>query len=196
MKPFSDACEENKAPILSVLTPLLREARAVLEVGSGTGQHAVHFAAHLPHLMWHTSDRAMHHAGIQAWLDEAALPNVQPPLRLDVLSDPWPELLVDAVFSANTLHIMSWEAVQAFFAGVGKCLAVGSLCVLYGPFNYDDAYTSASNERFDQWLKQRDPLSGIRDVADLTQLAQQAGMVLLSDIEMPVNNRVLVWQRQ
>ncbi|QTR48601.1 DUF938 domain-containing protein [Candidatus Thiothrix anitrata] len=196
MKPFSDACEENKAPILSVLTPLLREARAVLEVGSGTGQHAVHFAAHLPHLMWHTSDRAMHHAGIQAWLDEAALPNVQPPLRLDVLSDPWPELLVDAVFSANTLHIMSWVAVQAFFAGVGKCLAAGGLCVLYGPFNYDGAYTSASNERFDQWLKQRDPLSGIRDVADLTQLAQQAGMVLLHDIEMPVNNRVLVWCKQ
>ena len=90
MKPFSDACEENKAPILSVLTPLLREACAVLEVGSGTGQHAVHFAAHLPHLMWHTSDRAMHHAGIQAWLDEAALPNVQPPLRLDVLRDEQP----------------------------------------------------------------------------------------------------------
>ena len=109
MKPFSDACEENKAPILSVLTPLLREACAVLEVGSGTGQHAVHFAAHLPHLMWYTSDRAMHHAGIQAWLDEAALPNVQPPLRLDVLSDPWPELLVDAVFSANTLHCVSFR---------------------------------------------------------------------------------------
>lgn len=194
-KPFADACEENKAPILAVLQPLFRECREVLEIGSGTGQHAVHFAANLPHLVWHTSDVVQHHDGIQQWLDEAGLPNTRPPLRLDVLHDPWPVLVVDAVFSANTTHIMAWEEVEALFAGVGKLLAEGGLLVLYGPFNYGGQYTSESNARFDQWLQRRDPNSGIRHFEDLNRLAEAAGMVFQHDFTMPVNNRILVWQR-
>ncbi len=145
--------------------------------------------------MWHTSDVAAHHAGIQMWLDEAGLPNTCAPLALDVVRDAWPALAVDAVYSANTVHIMSWSEVEAFFAGVGTLLPAGGLLVLYGPFNYDGQYTSASNARFDQWLKQRDPRSGIRDFADLNRLAEQAGMQFQHDYEMPVNNRTLVWRR-
>ena len=195
-KPFSEACEENKAPILAVLAPLLWDCRAVLEVGSGTGQHAVHFAAAMPQLVWHTSDVAAHHSGIQMWLDEAGLPNTRAPLALDVVQDAWPDLVVDAVYSANTVHIMGWTEVEAFFAGVGQLLPAGGLFVLYGPFNYDGQYTSASNARFDQWLKQRDPRSGIRDFADLNRLAEQAGMAFQHDYTMPVNNRLLVWRRR
>lgn len=194
-KPFSEACEQNKAPILAVIAPLFRDCRNVLEIGSGTGQHAVHFAANLPHLLWHTSDVAENHPGIHWWLEEATLPNTRPPLRLDVLRDPWPDLAVDAIFSANTTHIMGWLEVEALFAGVGKLLPQDGLFVLYGPFNYGGQYTSASNARFDQWLKARDPYSGIRDVDDLNRLASAARMGLIHDVEMPVNNRTLVWRK-
>lgn len=194
-KPFAESAEQNKEPILAVINPLFRDCRHVLEIGSGTGQHAVHFAAHLPHLIWHTSDVAANHPGIALWLAEAGLPNTRFPLRLDVLHDPWPEQPVDAVFSANTVHIMTWQAVEALFAGVGKLLPGNGLFALYGPFNYGGHYTSPSNARFDQWLKARDPQSGIRDVDDLNRLASEAGMQLLHDLEMPVNNRILVWQK-
>lgn len=195
MKPFSQACEENREPILAVIGPLFRDCRNVLEVGSGTGQHAVHFAAQMPHLVWHTSDVAAYHAGIRMWLDEAGLPNLRPPLQLDVRRDPWPELAVDAVYSANTAHIMGWPEVEAFFAGVGRLLPEGGLFVLYGPFNYGGQYTSTSNEEFDFWLKHRDPASGIRDFDDLNRLAKAAGMRFQHDYGMPVNNRTLVWRK-
>lgn len=195
-KPFAEACEQNKGPILAVIEPLFRHCRNVLEIGSGTGQHAVHFAANMPHLVWHTSDMAENHSGIRMWLEEAGLPNVRQPLRLDVMRDPWPQLAVDAVYSANIAHIMGWQEVEALFAGVGKLLPEGGLFVLYGPFNYGGQYTSESNARFDQWLKMRDPKSGIRDVADLNRLASVAGMTLVHDFEMPVNNRILVWQKR
>lgn len=194
-KPFSEACEENKAPILAVIQPLLQDCDAVLEIGSGTGQHAVHFAAQLPHLVWHTSDVTEHHPGIQCWLDEAGLPNTRQSLPLDVIRDPWPELNVQAVYSANTVHIMGWAEVEALFAGVGKLLPDAGLFMLYGPFNYNGQYTSESNARFDQWLQMRDPRSGIRDFEALNRLAEQAGMHLQQDYTMPVNNRLLVWQR-
>lgn len=194
-KPFAEACEQNKEPILAVIEPLFRHCRNVLEIGSGTGQHAVHFAANMPHLVWHTSDMADNHPGIRMWLEEAGLPNTRLPLRLDVMRDPWPELDVDAVYSANTSHIMGWLEVEALFAGVGDLLPEGGLFVLYGPFNYGGQYTSDSNARFDQWLKMRDPSSGIRDMDDLKQLAATAGMVLAHDFEMPVNNRTLVWRK-
>lgn len=194
-KPFAESSEQNKDVILAVIAPLFQNCRHVLEVGSGTGQHAVHFATNMPHLVWHTSDVAENHSGIQVWLDDAGLSNTQPPLQLDVLHDPWPVRDVDAVFSANTAHIMGWAEVEAFFAGVGKLLPEKGLFVLYGPFNYNGEYTSDSNARFDQWLKMRDSKSGIRDVDDLSRLASAAGMVLAHDIEMPVNNRTLVWQK-
>ena len=195
MKPYAESCEQNRDPILEVLRPLLREACHVLEIGSGTGQHAVYFSTQLPHLLWQTSDTIEHHAGINAWLDNGGPVNALPPLELDVRSSAWPTRRYDAVFSANTVHIMGWEAVVALFAGVGCVLAPHGLFILYGPFNYSGRYTSESNARFDQWLKARDPQSAIRNFEDLEGLAQSAGLVLHADIEMPVNNRTLVWRK-
>jgi len=194
-KPFSESCVENRAPILEVLRPRLDGCRRLLEIGSGTGQHAVYFAPELPRLSWQTSDRRENHPGIMAWLDESGLTNVRAPICMDVLRDPWPLERFDGVFSANTAHIMSPEAVEAMFRGVGDILQPEGQFLLYGPFNCDGRYTSASNERFDAWLKARDPVMGIRDLTWLTGLALAAGMVLVEDIEMPVNNRTLVWQK-
>lgn len=196
MKPYSDACEENKQPILEVLRNEFAHSRSVLEIGSGTGQHAVFFAAQLPHLTWQTSDVRDAHAGIQAWLDEARLSNVQPPLSLDVARDDWPQTQFEGVFSANTAHIMSWPEVEMMFAGVGRILVTGARFCLYGPFNYQGRFTSESNARFDQWLKARDPLSGVRDFEALDKLAASVNLVLRRDYEMPVNNRTLVWEKQ
>ena len=195
MKPYSESCDQNRGPILRVIAPLLVDRQVVLEIGSGTGQHAVFFARQMPHLVWHTSDRVENHPGIRSWLDEADLPNLPPPLALDVVRDPWPVLGVDAVFSANTAHIMGWPAVQAMFRGVGDLLPADGLFLLYGPFNYGGAYTSDSNARFDQWLKGRDPESGIRDFEALERLAREAGMRLHDDYPMPANNRILCWRR-
>lgn len=195
MKPYAASCDENREPILAVLKPLLTEHKSVLEIGSGTGQHAVYFGEQLPYLTWQTSDQLEYHQGINAWLQDAQLPNVLAPLVLDVRQVAWPKLQVDAVFSANTLHIMSWAAVQACFAGVGSLLAANGLFIVYDPFNYGGQFTSASNARFEQWLKQRDPESGIRNFEDLQVLATKAGMELQADYEMPVNNRVLVWRK-
>ena len=195
MKPFSEACEENKQPILDVLQEHLRDRRHVLEIGSGTGQHAVYFAQQLPHIFWQTSDREENHAGIHAWLNDTPLENVFPPLALDVLEDAWPTQQYDAVFSANTTHIMSWQAVEAMFAGIAKVLSSEGVFCLYGPFNIDGRYTAESNARFDTFLKNRDPLSGIRDMVDLKRLAETHQLTFMQDIEMPVNNRILVWQK-
>ena len=195
MKPFSEACEQNKRPILAVLQQYFAAARSVLEIGSGTGQHAVYFAAELPHLIWLTSEVAESHPGISAWLEEADLENTEGPLELDVNQADWPIDKIEAIFSANTVHIMDWPSVENMFAGIGRSLQAGGIFCLYGPFNYEGEFTSDSNARFDQWLKQRDPASGIRDFEALTLLAQQHGMALLADHAMPVNNRTLVWQK-
>ena len=194
MKPFSEACEENKAPILEVLLQLFHDARTVLEIGSGTGQHAVHFAAAMPHLIWQTSDLEEHHPGIRAWLREAQLSNLRNPIGLDVGAD-WPAGEYDGIFSANTTHIISWPEVESMFQGIGRVLKRGGCFALYGPFNYQGGFTSDSNRRFDQWLKSRDPLSGIRDFEALEELATAHHLTLSEDLEMPVNNRILVWRR-
>lgn len=194
-KPFAPACERNRDPILAVLRPLLADARGVLEIGSGTGQHAVHFAAALPQLTWQTSERAEHLPGIRAWLDEAALPNTPPPLALDVAHGPWLAQRFDAVFTANTLHIMGWAQVQAFFAGLDGVLADGGVLAVYGPFNRGGAFTSDSNAQFDQWLKARDAASGIRNFEAVDALAREAGLRLEADHGMPANNRLVVWRR-
>jgi cyclopropane fatty-acyl-phospholipid synthase-like methyltransferase len=196
MKPCSASCDENREPILAVIQPLLAEYSSVLEVGSGTGQHAVYFAARLPHLVWHTSDRIEYHAGITMWLQEANLENTRGPLELDVSKSEWPRQEFDAVFSANTVHIMHWPEVEALFSGAASVLPKAGRLLLYGPFNYGNRYTSDSNARFDQWLKSRDPASGIRNFEDLDRLANQAGMVLINDVEMPANNRILYWEKQ
>jgi SAM-dependent methyltransferase len=194
-KPYSESCDENKWPILALLRPLFADVRRVLEIGSGTGQHAVFFAAELPHLTWQTSDRRAHHSGIRAWLAEAATPNLPEPLALDVLGDSWPRTLYDAVFSANTAHIMEHREVAAMFQGVARVLEPAGLFVLYGPFSYRGRHTSNSNARFDTWLRTRDPRSGIKDVEVLNSLAEELGMGLENDFEMPVNNRILVWRK-
>lgn len=194
VKPFAESCEENKTPILQVLKRLFADTGSVLEIGSGTGQHAVHFAAAMPHLIWQTSDVRENHPGIHAWLDEAALPNLRYPFALDVRGD-WPGASYEGVFSANTAHIMSWPEVEKFYQGVGQVLDEGGCFALYGPFNYGGRYTSESNRQFDGWLQRRDPLSGIRDFDALNALAASHGMRFSEDIEMPVNNRILVWRK-
>jgi cyclopropane fatty-acyl-phospholipid synthase-like methyltransferase len=192
-RPYSESCERNKDPILAVLREAFERPGAVLEIGTGTGQHAVHFGAALPQLQWQTSDLSASHSGIRAWLEHARLPNLLPPLELDV-SGSWPAGRFDYVFSANTLHIMGWPEVIAFFAGVGESLRTGGRLAVYGPFNYHGAYTSESNARFDEWLKNRDPRSGIRHFEEVDALAQGAGLHLLKDYSMPANNRILVWE--
>lgn len=178
-----------------MLREVFADRRRVLEIGSGTGQHAVHFAASLPHLVWQTADLAVHHTGMRMWLDEAALPNVLPPLALDVRRDDWHGGRYDAVFSANTLHIMGWPEVEGFFRGVGAVLEPAGVLAVYGPFNYGGAFTAESNARFDAWLKARDPASGVRDFEAVDALARGVGLVLADDVPMPANNRTLVWRR-
>lgn len=193
MKPYAESCDENREPILRVIHPLLQDCGSVLEIGSGTGQHAVYFAEKMPHLVWYTSDCSEYHAGIRLWLDEAALDNLRAPIALDVARSEWPDRSFDAVFSANTAHIMHWPDVEAMFSGVGSVLKSGGRFLLYGPFNYNQRYTSESNAGFDAWLKSRDPGSGLRDFEALDALARDAGMRLKQDYEMPVNNRILYW---
>jgi cyclopropane fatty-acyl-phospholipid synthase-like methyltransferase len=195
-KPFSAACERNRDPILAVLRGHLADRRRVLEVGSGTGQHAVHFAAALPHLSWQTSDRAENLPGIDLWLTDAALANTPPPLLFDVTQSTWPPGPYDAVFSANTLHIMGWPDVEALLAGLPDVTSADAKLVIYGPFNYDGRFTSPSNAMFDASLKQRAAHMGIRDVAAVDALAHAAGFDLLDDVAMPANNRCRVWQRR
>jgi cyclopropane fatty-acyl-phospholipid synthase-like methyltransferase len=191
---FSQACENNKDAILEVIEPLFSHVGKVLEVGSGTGQHAVYFAKKMPHLIWQPADQQDYIAGIQSWLDEASLPNILSPLVLDV-KNPWPLESVPAIFSANTVHIMSWKEVEMFFSAIKTTLESGGLFCLYGPFNYQGCYTSESNARFDQWLLQRNPLSAIRDFEAIDQLAVKSGLSLVADHAMPANNRCLVWKK-
>jgi cyclopropane fatty-acyl-phospholipid synthase-like methyltransferase len=193
-KPFSAACERNSAPILAVLHEHFAERKRVLEIGSGTGQHAVHFARALPRLIWQTSDRPENLPGIRMWLAEAALPNTPAPLELDVAVGNWPQTHFDAIFSANTLHIMSWSEVEKLFAALPTIAAADARLAIYGPFNYQGKYTSTSNAEFDRSLKARAPHMGIRDFEAVNQLAQAAGFALRVDSAMPANNRCLVWQ--
>ena len=192
-KPDAPSCERNREPILAVLRDHFADRRAVLEIGSGTGQHAVYFAAALPHLRWQASDRAANLAGIRAWLDEAALPNTPAPIAFDV-SAAWPQQRFDAVFSANTLHIMSWTEVERLFAGLPGILADDARLVIYGAFNYGGQYTSESNAVFNAWLKSQGAHQGLRDFEAVDALARQAGLTLLEDRAMPSNNRCLVWR--
>jgi hypothetical protein len=186
MKPFSEACERNRAPILEVLKRAFANSRRVLEIGSGTGQHAAYFAPELPHLIWQASDVAEHLPGIRQWIPDPA------PIELDVDRE-WPRIQADAVFSANTCHIMSWPQVERMFAGIGRLRP--EVLALYGPFNYNGRHTSQSNARFDAMLRERDPLSGIRDFEKISALAEAAGLTLAEDNAMPANNRLLVFQK-
>ncbi len=194
MLKFSDACERNKDPILKILKHEFNNSNLVLEIGSGTGQHAVYFGKHLSHLNWQPTDLNENLASIKERIELEATDNVKPPIELDVSKHPWPILDVDAVFTANTFHIMSWELVENFFVGLGEVLnRSGALCV-YGPFKYRGKYTSESNEKFDGFLKSRDPQSGIRDFEAVNKLAIEQGLKLLEDHQMPANNQCIVWK--
>jgi cyclopropane fatty-acyl-phospholipid synthase-like methyltransferase len=195
MKPFSQACENNKQPILNILNRVLAKQNHVLEIGSGTGQHAVFFAHNLPFLTWQTSDLVINHVGINQWIDALPAQNVRRPLTIN-LADVKPLTQnIDAIFSANTLHIISWSLVQNFFDMVEINLVNNGVLCIYGPFNYQGKYSSESNANFDFWLKDRDKNSGIRDFEAVCELATKAGLTLSEDIEMPANNRMLIFNK-
>lgn len=196
-RPFAPACERNAEPILDRLRTHLPAQAHILEIGSGTGQHALHFATAMPAWRWQCSDRNENLPGIAAWLDDLPPERRLEPLALDVFSGPWPpHARYDAIFSANTLHIMPWEASPILMREAAKCLRPGGKLLIYGPFNYNGGYSSPSNAEFDGWLKQHAPHQGIRDFEAVDALAQDAGLRLLEDHGMPANNRLLCWQRE
>lgn len=208
-KPFSPASARNRDPILEVLRTHFAERQHVLEIGAGTGQHAVHFAAAMPWLQWQASDHPDHLPGMRQWLDEAALPNTPPPVALQAVLTPTvglaplPTLPVlsngqsgfDAIYSANTLHIMGWSQVQALFAGLSAVMAPDAVVAIYGPFNREGHFTSDSNRAFDAMLRARDAASGIRDAEAVDALAASVGLQLIDDVALPANNHCRVWQR-
>ena len=193
MKQSSPSCERNKEPILEVLREVLTVSGLVLEIGSGSGQHAVHFARGLSHVTWQPTDTAENLTSISAWRDEAALANLREPLALDLFSDHWPVTEAQAVVCINTIHIVSWKAVERLFAGAGRLLAPGGVLYVYGPYRYAGRPLEPSNEEFDRWLKARDAVSGIRLFEDVNRLAGQNGLTLAGDRAMPANNRSIWW---
>ena len=195
VKPFSQSCENNKEPILRVLKEAFSGAALVLEIGSGTGQHAVHFALNLPRLTWQPTDLPENIPGMKLWFDDAKLPNIKEPIVLNVSDAMWPIVGVDAIFSANTLHIMARPKVECMFDGMEPVLKAGGTLCIYGPFNYEGKYTSESNEKFDTWLHQQNPQSAIRDFEWVNSLAEKIGLKLVKDHEMPANNRLLEWRK-
>ncbi len=194
-RPFSQACANNQQPILQILVEVLADVGEVLELGSGTGQHARFFAEQLPHLNWQPSDLAENLPGVQQWCEDYNGTNLAAPQALDVRQRPWSLQIGDAIFTANSLHIMAWSAVELLFEWLAEHARSGNLLVIYGPFNYGGEYTSDSNARFDQWLAQQSPDSAIRDFEAVDGLARNAGYRLQDDFAMPANNRILVWQK-
>jgi SAM-dependent methyltransferase len=196
MMPFSEACERNKGPILEVLRSVFADRSHVLEIGSGTGQHAVHFAAHLEHVTWHPTERLSALPELTARIQAEGGRNLRQPMVLDVRQSVWPLRSADAVFTANTLHILSWPEVTAMFHGIGGTLSSGGVVCVYGPFRYAGRYTSPSNLEFDRLLQERDPDSGIREIHDLTALASGFGLRLDADHDLPAHNRLLVFMKE
>jgi cyclopropane fatty-acyl-phospholipid synthase-like methyltransferase len=201
-KPHAPSCERNRDPILAVLRQHFADRHCVLEIGGGTGQHAVYFANALAHLNWQTSDVAENLPGIRLWLAEAGLKNTLEPIELNVGSawpeqqpEQQPEQKYDAVFSANTLHIMSWPEVEQLFKQLPRVLSDDAVLAVYGPFNYGGRFTSDSNAAFNQWLQARGAHMAIRDFEAVNELAERIGLRLIADEPMPANNRTLVWRR-
>lgn len=193
--PYSQACENNKQPILTVLKRWLREPATVFEIGAGTGQHAVFFVEKLNHVHWQCGDLRQNLAGIRAWQSAYAHPNLLPPIEFDMRHPFWPDAF-DAVYSSNTAHILSWPLTQSMIQETGQQLPDGGFFFLYGPFNYNGRYTSDSNAEFDRWLEECNPERGIRNFEDVDAIAKNSGLQLLEDNAMPANNRLLVWQKK
>ena len=195
MKQFAPACERNKDYILAVLRDILPVSGLVLEIGSGSGQHAAYFAPQFPDLLWQPTDMADNLPSIAAWCQESDTSNIRPPLALDLAQEPWPVSEAQAVLCINTIHIVSWELVQRLFKGVARVLQPGGIFYAYGPYRYSDQAMAPSNVDFDAWLKARDPASGIRDFEAVDALAEDAGLTLMGDRAMPANNRSLWWRK-
>lgn len=195
MKQYAPACERNKDAILGVLREVLPRSGTVLEIGSGTGQHAAHFAAHLPGLDWLPTDVGETLASIRAWTAEARLPNLREPLVLDLLADAWPVAAAQAIVCINTIHIVPWRAVERLFTGAARVLSTGGVMYVYGAYRYANRPLEPSNEEFDRWLKARNPASGVRDFDAVNALAARAGLRLAGDRAMPANNRSIWWEK-
>ena len=196
--PYSAACERNKDVILEVIQPYLNQAKTVLEIGTGTAQHAIYFAQHAPHLRWQTSDQNEYLEGINAQLQNANIGNVQRPYELDVNQTQWlqSQQRFDLIYTANTFHIMRWSDVCAFFDGLNNVVNENSVLIVYGPFKYNDEFTSASNQVFDQTLRSRECGSAIRDFEAVDELAKKQGFELIENHSMPANNQCLIWRRE
>jgi len=193
--PFSQAAQNNRAPILERLRAFLDGCASVLEVGAGTGQHAVHFAEALPDLTWQATEHPQALATLRPRVEAAALPNLPSPQALDIDERPWDVAPAGAIYTANTLHIVGEDLAEAFFAGAATAVAPDGLLIVYGPFNYNGAFTSDSNARFDAWLRERDGRSGILDFEAVNAWAEAGGFRLREDCTMPANNRLLCWER-
>jgi cyclopropane fatty-acyl-phospholipid synthase-like methyltransferase len=193
--PFSQACENNKQVILEILERHLKDGDQVLELAGGTGQHCVHFATNLPNLHWQSSDIPSNVDNLNLRLADAKLANLPAAIAIDVNNSPWGSDRPSAIFSANSLHIMSADSVENFFKGIGEALQADGTLIVYGPFKYAGGFTSESNEGFDHWLKDRDPTSGLRDFEWVNDLATKANLTLIEDNAMPANNQLLVWKK-
>ncbi len=192
---YSQASENNKRPILEKLFEVFEQTNDVLEIGSGSGQHAIHFAKHFPDLSWQTSELADGIEPLEQNIENHAPDNVLKPVLLDVCNNPWPIKRASAIYTANSLHIMSWTAVEALFKGIGQVLDDDGLLCIYGPFKYNGEFTTSSNAQFDLWLKERDRQSGVRDFEAVNQLARQQRLSLIQDYPMPANNQFLIFKR-
>lgn len=196
IKPTSPACLRNQVPIAEALKMHLNQPASLLEIGSGTGQHAVYCAQQLPDIRWQPSDLLEHHEGMKLWFSEAELENIMPVIELDV-DKAWPECKFDHVFTANTVHYISEQSVSNLFSGVSNCLTNSGLFFIYGPFNRDGQFTSEGNVQLDEWLKTCiNPLAGIKDIAAIEGLAASHNLVLIDNLAMPANNRFLVFEKR
>lgn len=194
-KEYSVACDRNKDYILEVIKPLLKENQKVLEIGSGTGQHAVFFAEQMPHIIWQTADLIYSHNSINAWIEESKLNNILKPFVLDANNTDWHEFNFDFAFTANTFHIMSFEEVKKIFTGLNKVLNKDSFFAVYGPFNYDGKYTSESNRDFDAFLKEKYQFGGIRNFEDIVEVARLNNLEFQKQFDMPSNNKTLIFKK-
>jgi cyclopropane fatty-acyl-phospholipid synthase-like methyltransferase len=195
MRNFSESCQRNQEAILTTLSPWLRKSISLLEIGSGSGQHAIHFCARFPQLHWQCTDRGNWLADLGLNLAETQLANLPPPLELDV-NRAWPLEKYDIIYTANSLHIMSWDSVKALFSQLSEHLTQEGIFCCYGPFKYQNEFTSPSNANFEAWLQSRDRLSGVRDFEAVAQLAKEHYLDFMTDHLMPANNQLLIWQKR
>ena len=194
--PFSESAERNQKPIAQVLKDFItKQDRNIFEIGSGTGQHAAYLGSCFSHLDWQTSDVKSNHSTIQAYIDRANLNNLLSPIEFEVGKTPWPRKRFDIVYTANTLHIMSWKNVKTTLKSVNKIMNEGGQFFIYGPFKFDGEFTSESNEKFDLILKENDPQRGIRNFEDIKTNLEKNNLMFTNKIEMPANNMILVFTK-